>query len=148
VGELAVVAQDKNAALSSLALRRSGEAFVNVVQAKLNFINMPEEARRQIRVGFTADVYIQTGDKTLVLAVPWQAVKYDDAGVPYAMIDKGGREEKRTLKIGRASSSHVEVLSGLNDHDIVQDLNGAKPATTSANKELSSDSKLNAPGGS
>jgi len=146
VGELAVVAQDKNAALSSLALRRSGEAFVNVVQAKLNFINMPEEARRQIRVGFTADVYIQTGDKSLVLAVPWQAVKYDSAGIPFAMVDKNGREEKRTLKIGRASSSHVEIIGGLNDHDIVQNLNGANK--TSDSKELSSDPKRNAPGGS
>lgn len=149
VGELAVVAQDKNAALSSLALRRSGEAFVNVVQAKLNFINMPEEARRQIRVGFTADVYIQTGDKALVLAVPWKAVKYDSAGLPYALVEKDGQEEKRTLKIGRAGSTHVEVLNGLNDHDIVRDLNATlRVDSSSENKELSNDPKRNAPGGS
>jgi multidrug efflux pump subunit AcrA (membrane-fusion protein) len=144
VGEIAVVAQDKNAALSSLALRRSGEAFVNVVQVKLNFINMPEDARRQVRVGFTADVFIQTSDKSLALSVPWKAIQYDASGAPYAEVLTEDGVERRALKIGRANSSHAEVLQGLSDRDIVRNLNGS-PKTTS---NSSSDSQHALPGGS
>ena len=63
VTDLAVVAVDKNVALSSLALRRSGEAFVNVIQARLDFVNLPEADRREIRTGFTAEVQITAGQK-------------------------------------------------------------------------------------
>jgi multidrug resistance efflux pump len=146
VSEVAVVAQDKNAALSNLALRRSGEAFVNVVQVKLNFINVPEEDRRQIRVGFTADVYIQTGDKTLALSVPWKAVQYDSAGAPYCEVQTDSGVQRRTLKIGRANASHAEVLEGLADRDIVRNLNGSSPAGEA--KNVSDNPKSSLPGGS
>ena len=58
VSELSVVATDKNAALSSLAVRSAGEAFVNVVQAKLDFVNLSDADRKEFRIGYTADVYI------------------------------------------------------------------------------------------
>jgi len=58
VSEIGVVAADKNAAMSPLASRSSGEAFVNVVAVKLDFKDLSEQDRKDIRIGFTADVYI------------------------------------------------------------------------------------------
>jgi multidrug resistance efflux pump len=59
VAELGSVAVDKNTALSSLALKSAGEAFVNVVQAKLDFIGLADEDRQAMRINFIADVSIQ-----------------------------------------------------------------------------------------
>ena len=59
VTRLGVVAEDKNAAISNLALRKSGEAFVNVVQARLEFTGLSETDCKDIRLGFTADVRLQ-----------------------------------------------------------------------------------------
>ncbi|MFH0938397.1 MAG: HlyD family efflux transporter periplasmic adaptor subunit [Planctomycetota bacterium] len=64
VSDIGVVATEKNGALSSLALRSMGEAFVNVVQVKLNFVNLAEAVRKEMRIGYTADVYLHL-DNTL-----------------------------------------------------------------------------------
>jgi multidrug efflux pump subunit AcrA (membrane-fusion protein) len=121
VSDLAVVAMDKNMALSSLALRKSGEAFVNVVQAKLDFINLTEEDRKAIKMGFTADVLLHVSEKTDTLTVPWEAVRYDAQGTPYADVVSGSSRERRTLKLGRSDPDRVEVLEGLKADEQVLD---------------------------
>ncbi|HYG75367.1 MAG TPA: HlyD family efflux transporter periplasmic adaptor subunit [Planctomycetota bacterium] len=121
VSELAVMAQDKNAALSSLALRKSGEAFVNVVPVRLDFMNLTEEQRRMIKVGFTAHVYLQTTERSEALTIPWAAVRYDEKSNPFAEVDAGGRRERRELKLGRNDGERVEVLDGLKEGEQVYD---------------------------
>lgn len=116
VAELAVTAQDKNIALSPLALRRSGEAFVNVVRVKLNFGDIPEEVRNHIRVGFTADVRLFTGDERPALSVPWQAVGNALDGTPFVDVLSGGKTERRVVKLGRSDNANVEILEGLSDN--------------------------------
>jgi len=129
VSEIAVMAQDKNAALSSLALRKSGEAFVNVVPVKLDFINLTEEQRRLIRVGFTAHVYIQTTERSQALTVPWAAIRYNEKTQPFADVQAGSGRERRALKLGRNDSERVEVLEGLKEGEQVHDQTQAsKPA--------------------
>jgi multidrug efflux pump subunit AcrA (membrane-fusion protein) len=59
VSALGAVASDKNVALSSLASRSLGEAFVNVVAVKLDFVDLSEADRLEIRLGFTCHVYLQ-----------------------------------------------------------------------------------------
>ena len=71
VSEIAVTAQDKNMALSWLALRRSGEAFVNVVRITLAFTDLPDAVKEQIRVGFTANVDLELDATKPSLCVPW-----------------------------------------------------------------------------
>lgn len=122
VSELAVMAQDKNAALSSLALRKSGEAFVNVVQARLDFINLTEADRKAIKVGFTADVRIETTEKSDALTISWAGVRYDEQLAPFAeVVTSGGGRETRGLKLGRSNGDRVEVLDGLKDGEQVYD---------------------------
>jgi len=125
VSELAVPATDKNVALSSLALRRSGEAFVNVVQAKLEFVNLAEADRKEIRVGFTADVCIQTTPVSEAVVVPWAGVCYGPDGAPYAEVAAGGGRERRALTLGRSDPHRVEVLQGLKEKEQVYDQTGA-----------------------
>jgi hypothetical protein len=130
VSELAVIAMDKNVALSSLALRRAGEAFVNAVQAKLDFVNLPDKEREQIRVGFTADVYIESSPVTEALTVPWSGVRFDAGGRPVAEAAAGGGRQLRTLSLGRGDAYRVEVLEGLKDNEQVYDQTGAtRPGT-------------------
>ncbi|MGD0090852.1 MAG: HlyD family efflux transporter periplasmic adaptor subunit [Planctomycetota bacterium] len=125
VSELAVIATDKNLALSSLALRRAGEAFVNVVQIKLDFVNLPEADREQIRVGFTADVYIQTSPVSSALTVPWTAVGFDAQSQPFAEVAVGAGRARRALKLGRSDAHRVEILEGLKENEQVYDQTGA-----------------------
>ena len=122
VTKLGVVAEDKNIALSSLALRRSGEAFVNVVQARLEFVGLTDEDRKAIRIGFTADVHLQTSEKTQTLLLPWTGVGYDEKGEPYADVVPGPEQtERRKLKLGRGESAAVEILDGLSENEKVLD---------------------------
>jgi multidrug efflux pump subunit AcrA (membrane-fusion protein) len=116
VSRLALVAQDKNIALSGLAVRRSGEAFVNVVEAKLDFDNLSEADRSNMRIGFTADVTINTSEKSEALLVPWTAVSYDISGTPFVdAIAADGTIKRQTLKLGRRDNGRVEVLEGLTE---------------------------------
>jgi multidrug resistance efflux pump len=70
VSELGVMAIDKNIALSGQggpAVRSSGEAFVNVVPAKLDFLDLTEEERKAIRIEFTADVQIHVTEAPIAI---------------------------------------------------------------------------------
>lgn len=115
VAEIAVTAQDKNIALSALALRRSGEAFVNVVRVKMAFVGLKEEVKNRIRVGFTADVKLDLGNGGTALSVPWQAIGFDSRGKAFTDALVNGTIERRELKLGRSDNINTEVLAGLAD---------------------------------
>jgi multidrug resistance efflux pump len=78
VSELGVMAMDKNIALSGQggpAVKSAGEAFVNVVTAKLDFLDLSEEERQAIRIEFTADVLIHVNETPLPLPTNVAGVK-------------------------------------------------------------------------
>ncbi len=113
--DISVTAQDKNIALSELALRRSGEAFVNVVRVKMGFAGLKDEVKNRIRVGFTADVKLDLGIGGTAVSAPWQAIGFDPGGKPFSDVLVNGKIERRELKLGRSDNINVEVLSGLSD---------------------------------
>ena len=75
VSEVGVVATDKNKTISPLALRSAGEAFVNVVGVKLDFTNLTDEERANIRIGMTADVLIDLSPMTEPANTPAETQK-------------------------------------------------------------------------
>jgi len=121
VSDIAVTAQDKNIALSTLALRRSGEAFVNVVRVKMAFVGLKDDAKNRIRVGFTADVKLDLGLGGTALSAPWQAVGFAPDGTAIAEVFTDGKLERRELKLGRSDNGFVEILAGLKDGEKIVD---------------------------
>jgi multidrug efflux pump subunit AcrA (membrane-fusion protein) len=126
VDEIAVTAQDKNMALSPLALRRSGEAFVNVVKVTLSFDRLPDAVRERIRVGFTANVNLELEPAVPVLSVPWQAVGTAADGSSFVDVVNGSQLETHPVKLGRSNRSCVEIVSGLREGQTVRDRSGAR----------------------
>lgn len=122
VSKLALVAQDKNVALSGLAARRNGEAFVNVVEAKLDFDGLSAADMKRMRIGYTADVTIDissasAGSAADSLRIPWTAVSYDRDGAATVDVLDAGR---RTVKLGRCDNNSVQVLDGLKEGEKVR----------------------------
>ena len=69
-------------------------------------------------LGQRAEVFIQTGHKTKVLALPPQFLKWRD-GQPGVFVANSGRATWRTVQLGLQGSSHVEIVQGLSADDIV-----------------------------
>ncbi|GMV79099.1 MAG: hypothetical protein AMXMBFR7_02830 [Planctomycetota bacterium] len=121
VAEIAVVATDKNVALTRLALQKSGEAFVNVVSVWLDFDDLTEADRQAMRLGFTAEAEIEWGRVESAPAIPWGAVEYGPAGAAYVRVRGGlGGNERRAVELGRGNAFFVEVRSGLSEGEDVR----------------------------
>lgn len=71
VTKISGIAVDKNVALSSIALKSAGEAFVSVVQVMLDFKGLSESDRAEMGIGFTADVYINVQSVDSVKPSAW-----------------------------------------------------------------------------
>lgn len=69
-------------------------------------------------LGQRAEVFIQTGHKTNVLALPPKFLKWRD-GQPGVFVVNSGRAIWRTVQLGLQGSSLVEVVQGLSAHDMV-----------------------------
>ena len=143
VVEIGRVSQDKNMALSLLALQKSGEAFINVCQVVLAFDNLSETDRNELKQGYTAEVFIQgrsqaVGGKADVqgMVVPFAAVQFDPVGKSYvwASTDRNHRERK-DVTLGRSDGMNIEILTGLQDGDYVLDLAAVDATLVSAKKE-------------
>jgi multidrug efflux pump subunit AcrA (membrane-fusion protein) len=120
VAKLGLVAQDKNVALSGLASRRSGEAFVNVIEAKLDFVGLTESDMRKLRIGYTADVTIDLDGAPDALQIPWGAVAYDKTGAPFTEVLAPAGAEHRLLKLGGFNCNRVQVLEGVREGEKVR----------------------------
>ena len=119
VAQVARVAQDKNIALSSLALRHAGEAFVNVCEVLLDFEELSETDREALRLRLTAEVQLDLAPPAPVLALPWTAIRYDAEG--RATVREASSGAARIVELGRSDATHVEVRSGLQDGQQVLD---------------------------
>ena len=143
VVEIGRVSQDKNMALSLLALQKSGEAFINVCQVVLAFDNLSETDRNELKQGYTAEVFIQgrsqaVGGKAgvLGLVVPFAAVQFDPLGKPYVWVSTDrNHSERKDVTLGRSDSMNIEILTGLQDGDYVLDLAAVDATLVSTKKE-------------
>ena len=100
-------------------------------QQSLSFlvkILLEEQDELKIRPGMSvrADIYTQSAEETL--AVPIQAVLYDEssgeeddpsADQPYVFVDEDGKAVRRDVKTGISSDSDQEILEGLEEGDEV-----------------------------
>ena len=66
----------------------------------------------------TVDVRIQVGERPNVLVVPRGAV-YIDGSKRYVFVVENDRVHRRDIKVGIANPTMIEVLSGLNQGDVV-----------------------------
>jgi multidrug resistance efflux pump len=112
-----LVAKDKNAMLSHLALQHSGEAFVNVVGVLLDFMDVTPQEQESLRLGLTAEVTVKLDESRQALVVPWTAVR-STAGASEVRTRKG----LRTVRLGESDAQHVEIVEGLSEGDEVCDL--------------------------
>jgi hypothetical protein len=121
VAELAVYAEDKNRKLGSLALEKSGEAGVNVVDVLLDLEIPP--GGEQPRLGSSAEAEIVVASFESVLTVPLAAVRWAAAsagsGGPILRVLRGGRVESVAVKLGASTADEAVVTEGLAEGDQV-----------------------------
>ena len=140
VSEVALVAEDKNVALSSLALQRSGQAFVNVVAVLLDFVDLNEADRQAMRLNFTADAVIDCTSEAArgasPLLAPWGAVLYDAEGKPQVRLRRGsGEGELAAVELGASDARCVEILKGCDGDEQVFDVTAREGAEAAAPTE-------------
>jgi multidrug resistance efflux pump len=128
VAEIAVYAEDKNRKLGSLALEKSGEAGVNVVDVLLD-LEIPPGAE-QPRLGSSAEAEITVASFENALTVPLAAVRWAAAasgrpGGAVLRVLRGGRVESVPVKLGATTEDEAVVVEGLAEGDQV--LVGDKP---------------------
>ncbi len=74
----------------------------------------------QVKSGMTANIIIETGRKTDVLAVPQRSVINKDGGAAVKVLQKDGTAVTRPVSLGlRGSFGEIEITSGLNEGDQV-----------------------------
>jgi len=133
VSEIALIATDKNEALSNLALRRSGQAFVNVVAVLLDFVNLNESDRQAMRLHFTADAVIDCTPATARgvsrVLMPWGCLQYAAAGQPQVRVRSGsGAGTWVAVELGISDARYVEVLKGLSGDEQIFDFTAHESA--------------------
>lgn len=117
LASVALVAKDKNATLSRLALQHSGEAFVNVVTVFLDFEGLSPEEQESLRLGLTAEVMVELEEPRKVLLAPWTAIRMADDGSPQVLTRSGAQ----SVRLGKSDAFHVEIVEGLKEGDTICD---------------------------
>jgi RND family efflux transporter MFP subunit len=69
--------------------------------------------------GMYAETSLVLSQKTGALTVPIQAVRRDGTGASVWTVDRAGRVQERSVKLGDEGSDRVEILSGLEENDRV-----------------------------
>jgi RND family efflux transporter MFP subunit len=73
---------------------------------------------QDLKPGMTAEAKVMVGELDNVLLVPVQAIA-EHLGEFYAFLDLPGGIERRKVKIGENNETHVQVLEGLKEGDLV-----------------------------
>lgn len=105
IASIADVASDKNKRLGELALMRSGEAGVAVVEVAVAL----RDPAPEIRLGFSARVTLHLARHEAPVAVPAGAIRVDDTGRRVVRT----RDGERPVTLGRAGRDWVEVTDGV-----------------------------------
>ena len=72
-----------------------------------------------LKSGIYVDILFKTVDKKDVFTVVKQAIKTDEEGKPFLYIADGNVAKKQIVELGDNNGVNVEVVSGLNEDDIV-----------------------------
>lgn len=74
-----------------------------------------------IRPGMTADVQIASGESKDMLSIPVRSVLHDIDNSAYVFVsdEAKGQAFKRTISLGQVTGNRVEVVSGLNEGELV-----------------------------
>ena len=73
-----------------------------------------------LRPGMSASCVITVSDRDDVLAVPVEAVKFDDDNEAYVMKAAGSDSEKVNVETGASDAMNVEILKGLKKGDTIR----------------------------
>jgi HlyD family secretion protein len=73
---------------------------------------------QDVKPGMTAEAKVMVGELDNVLLVPVQAVA-EHMGEFYAFLDRPGGIERRKVKVGENNETHVQILDGLKEGDLV-----------------------------
>ena len=85
------------------------------VKSIISFDTPPEN----LFVGFDIDVAINTNTAENVLAIPIEALLYNEDNKPYVYVVENGKAIVRQIETGIQSSTHVEVKDGLELDDSI-----------------------------
>lgn len=89
---------------------------LTALKSIISFDTPPEN----LFVGFDIDVAITTNTAENVLAIPIEALLYDEDNKPYVYVVENGKAMATPLEIGIQSTTQVEVKDGLeSDHSII-----------------------------
>lgn len=83
-------------------------------------VNIAFENDGEIMPGMSANCVIRLSDRDNVLAVPVEAVMYDDDNKAYVNMEKGKSIEKVMVKTGESDPMNVEIIKGLKAGDRVR----------------------------
>lgn len=83
-------------------------------------VNIAFENDGEIRPGMSANCIIRLSDRDNVLAVPVEAVMYDDDNKAYVEMEEGKSIEKVMVKTGESDPMNVEIIKGLKAGDTVR----------------------------
>jgi HlyD family secretion protein len=101
--------------VSSVPTREAG-----LVQYKVKIaLNVPEDSR--LKAGMSATADIVTDERSSVLLVPNRAIRQDSQGNPVVKVMVNDQIEERAVVTGISDGSQTEIVSGLNEGDMVVD---------------------------
>ncbi len=83
---------------------------------------LPEKVPDVFRSGMSANIRIVQAEKDNVLTVPLEAVKHGKGGKgSFVLVDQGKNQkpEKRTVETGISDDSTVEIVSGIDENDVL-----------------------------
>lgn len=83
-------------------------------EATVDFI--PDE---YVKSGMSVEVRLTNNDKKDVLTVSADALHYNDDNTAYVLVKSGSKQEVREVETGVTDGTYVEILSGLDQGDIV-----------------------------
>jgi HlyD family secretion protein len=92
------------------------------VQQGMTIYRVPvafEPGQMRPRIGMSANIAVPLATKEDVLTVPLMAIQYDRKG-PYVLVVTGEETEPRHVELGIGDGIHVEVISGLENGDMIR----------------------------
>lgn len=118
-----LTAEDKNLLLPKPALRHAGEAFVNAVVVRFEFINLTDAERNELRLGMTAALEIPLTEPHETAVVPWRAVWFTprvstdgktEADQPFVLVRRNAAAEPQPVfvKLGLGDAFFAELKDG------------------------------------
>jgi HlyD family secretion protein len=102
--------------LTRISLKARTEQSATVFPVEIA-IDAPEEVR--LRAGFSANANIIVDERHDVLVVPERVVTFDGDSAWVTLRKGDGTTEKKTIVTGLSDAINTEVLSGLQEGDVV-----------------------------